>query len=97
MAARDPGCVKTPMTVLFFGLTGGLAWDGLLSVPCAIKRRRFRLVLEDWTAEDNPVRVVDAFVDALDLGGARLRGIDAARPGRPGYHPSALLTRSRSP
>ncbi len=30
--------------------------------------------LEDWIAEDNPVRVVDAFVDALELGALGLRG-----------------------
>ena len=42
-------------------------------------------------AEDNPVRVVDAFVDALDLGGLGFAGVDAARTARPGYHPTALL------
>jgi transposase len=47
--------------------------------------------LKDWIAEDNPVRVVDAFVDALDLGALGFAGVDAARTGRPGYHPAALL------
>ncbi len=47
--------------------------------------------LEDWIAEDNPVRVVDAFVEALDLGVLGFAGVDAARTGRPGYHPAALL------
>jgi len=47
--------------------------------------------LEDWIAEDNPVRVVDAFVEALDLGALGFAGVDAARTGRPGYHPAALL------
>ncbi|MFQ5974438.1 MAG: IS1182 family transposase [Alphaproteobacteria bacterium] len=47
--------------------------------------------LEDWVDEDNPVRVIDVFVDELDLGGL---GFDRAQPeatGRPGYHPSVLL------
>jgi transposase len=47
--------------------------------------------LEDWIGEDNPVRVIDVFVDELDLGGL---GFDRAEPeatGRPGYHPSVLL------
>jgi transposase len=47
--------------------------------------------LEDWVGEDNPVRVIDVFVDELDLGGL---GFDRAEPeatGRPGYHPAMLL------
>lgn len=47
--------------------------------------------LEDWIAEDNPVRVIDVFVDALDLGSLGFEGVEAAAIGRPGYHPSALL------
>ena len=47
--------------------------------------------LEDWIGEDNSVRVIDVFVDELDL--AEL-GFSAVRPeatGRPSYHPSVLL------
>ena len=47
--------------------------------------------LEDWIGEDNPVRVIDVFVEELDLGGL---GFDRVRPeatGRPSYHPSVLL------
>ncbi len=46
--------------------------------------------LEDYIGTDNPVRVIDAFVDALDL--AEM-GFDpsAAATGRPGYHPALLL------
>ena len=47
--------------------------------------------LEDWIAEDNPVRAVEAFVEELDL--AKL-GFDRAEPadtGRPAYHPADLL------
>lgn len=47
--------------------------------------------LEDWIGEDHPVRVIDAFVDALDLAEADFHRTTPAQTGRPGYHPSALL------
>jgi transposase len=47
--------------------------------------------LEDWIIEDNPVRVIDAFVDALDLGDLGFSGVDPEATGRPSYHPSGLL------
>ena len=47
--------------------------------------------LDDWIDEENPVRAIDAFVDALDLGELGFDGVDPAATGRPGFHPSALL------
>jgi Transposase and inactivated derivatives len=47
--------------------------------------------LDDWVDEDNPVRVIDVFVDALDLGALDFGGVDAKATGRPSYHPSILL------
>ena len=47
--------------------------------------------LEDWVSEDNPVRVIDVFVDELDLGGLGFRRVVLEVTGRPGYHPAALL------
>src|SRR5438445_10875288 len=47
--------------------------------------------LEDYIAEDNPVRVVDAFVDELDLRALGFEGADPAATGRPSYHPAVLL------
>ena len=47
--------------------------------------------LEDWIAEDNAVRVIDAFVAGLDLKGLGFERATAAATGRPGYHPSVLL------
>jgi transposase len=47
--------------------------------------------LDDWIDENNPVRVIDAFVDRLDLAELRFDGVDPAETGRPAYHPSALL------
>jgi transposase len=47
--------------------------------------------LEDWIGDDNPVRVVDVFVEELDLGGLGFDRVVALWTGRPGYHPSVLL------
>ena len=47
--------------------------------------------LEDWISEDNPVRVVDVFIDELDLQRLGFEGAMAAETGRPGYHPATLL------
>ena len=47
--------------------------------------------LEDWIGEDNPVRVIDVFVDELDLAELGFDGIEPEVTGRPSYHPSALL------
>ena len=47
--------------------------------------------LDDWIDENNPVRVIDAFVDMLDLAELRFEGVEPAETGRPAYHPSALL------
>jgi transposase len=47
--------------------------------------------LEDWIDEDNPVRVIDVFVDGLDLADLGFFGVDPEARGRPSYHPSVLL------
>jgi hypothetical protein len=47
--------------------------------------------LDDWIDEENPVRVIDAYVDALDLAGLGFDGVEPAATGRPGLHPSVLL------
>src|SRR5471030_574234 len=47
--------------------------------------------LEDWIGEDNPVRVIDVFVDELDLAELGFGGVEPELTGRPSYHPSVLL------
>jgi transposase len=47
--------------------------------------------LDDWVSEENPVRAIDAFVDALDLAGLGFEGVEPAATGRPGYHPGLML------
>ena len=47
--------------------------------------------LEDWVEEDNAVRVIEAFVESLDLSGLGFERVDPKVTGRPAYHPSVLL------
>jgi len=47
--------------------------------------------LDDFIDEDNPVRVIDAFVDTVDLAELGFGGMEPAATGRPSYHPSVLL------
>ncbi len=46
--------------------------------------------LDDYVAEDNPVRVIDVFIDDLDVSGLGFKAEPAAT-GRPGYHPKTML------
>ena len=45
----------------------------------------------DWIGEDNPVRVIDVFVEELDLAELGFGGVDPEVTGRPSYHPAVLL------
>src|SRR6202022_2366370 len=47
--------------------------------------------IDEWVEESNCVRVVDCFVDALDLADLGFEGVEPAATGRPAYHPSVLL------
>ena len=51
----------------------------------------FPALLDDYVAEDNPVRAVDVFVDGLDLDKLGFVGVRALDTGRPGYHPGMML------
>jgi transposase len=47
--------------------------------------------LEDYVGDDNPVRVVDVFVEQLDLGTLGFARVTPMKTGRPAYHPAILL------
>src|SRR5215831_5705141 len=47
--------------------------------------------LEDWIDQNNPVRVIDVFVDGLDLADLGFVGVDPEATGRRSYHPLVLL------
>jgi transposase len=51
----------------------------------------FPAALDDYVADDNAVRVIDAFVDTLNLEALGFAGTVPADTGRPSYHPSVLL------
>ena len=46
--------------------------------------------VDDYVGEDSPVRVIDVFVDRLDISGLGFKA-EAAETGRPGYHPRTML------
>jgi transposase len=47
--------------------------------------------LDDYVTDTNPVRVVDVFVDELDLHKLGFEGVEPALTGRPSYHPEVML------
>ena len=47
--------------------------------------------LDDYVTEDNPVRVIEAFIDELDLAIVGFEGVVPETTGRPAYHPATLL------
>src|ERR1700757_2294352 len=47
--------------------------------------------LDDYVTEDNPVRVIEAFIDELDLATLGFEGVVPETTGRPAYHPATLL------
>jgi transposase len=51
----------------------------------------FPEILDDYVTECNPVRVVEVFVEGLDLGTLGFEGVKPEATGRPAYHPSTLL------
>ena len=90
-----PGCVKTFVFLLSDRISS------LISGEVVMKRfiegvdqsqgALFPERLEDYISDDNPVRVIDVFVDELDLGGLGFGRVVPEVTGQPGYHPSSLL------
>jgi len=46
--------------------------------------------LDDYVSEDNSVRVIDVFIDGIDLSALGFKTI-SAKTGRPAYHPETML------
>src|SRR6202045_4583130 len=55
------------------------------------QRTLFPAMLDDYVAEDNPVRAVDAFVEGLDLDKLGFGPVEPLEKGRPSYHAATLL------
>src|ERR671913_1992036 len=47
--------------------------------------------LDDYVSEENPVRAIEAFVEALDVAALGFEGVVPEVTGRPAYHPATLL------
>lgn len=58
---------------------------------CRDQSTLFPGTLDEYIGEDNPVRVIDVFVEQLNLGELGFDGVRPARTGRPAYHPASLL------
>jgi len=63
---------------------------GFIEGVARIQATLFPELLDDYISEENPVRVIDVFVDNLDLAKLGFK-IYPAITGRPGYHPSSML------
>ena len=46
--------------------------------------------LDDYVEEDSSVRVIDVFIDDLDISGLGFKA-EPSVTGRPGYHPKTML------
>ena len=84
-AAFDPGCVKTPPLLWFLLVnSAGALMKGFVAGAERGQASLLPECLEDWVDESNPVRVIDAFVDALDLADLGFDGVEPeATGGRP--------------
>ena len=54
------------------------------------QKQLFPDVIDDYIANENPVRVMDAYVDSLDLEGLGFH-MPQGETGRPAYHPKEML------
>jgi len=80
--------------VILFPREGDLRGDRVKRFVEGTDRSQSTLLpecLDDWIDENNPVRVIDAFVDELDLSEVGFEGVTPAVTGRPAYHPLVLL------
>ena len=60
-------------------------------IECCEPATKIRTNLPCWVSEENPVRVIDVFVDELDLAELGFDRVDPKATGRLAYHPSVLL------
>src|SRR6516165_7438268 len=89
MSDDHRGCVKTPDMVVSPGLPGGFGMSGFVEGNGRRERLLLPACLDDYVAEDNPVRIVDVFIGELDLLALGFAG--PAATGRPGYSPATML------
>src|SRR6266705_2410210 len=95
MSVNDPGCVNALVHVnlaaVILALLRGDRMKRFVEGTDRGQSTLFPECLEDWINENNPVRVIDVFVDELDLAELGFDGVAPETTGRPSYHPSVLL------
>lgn len=64
--------------------------SGFIKGECRTQRTLFPDQLDDYVTEENPARVIDVFIDGLDLTGLDFK-TEPAATGRPAYHPDTML------
>ncbi|WP_139339002.1 transposase [Marinobacter lutaoensis] len=62
-----------------------------MKAPLEVRRCCSHPALKNYAPEDHPVRVIDAFVDSLNLSEMGFRKAQTLRTGRRPYHPGDLL------
>jgi transposase len=70
---------------------GGVAMRWFIDGEDRMQQTLLPNSLEDYVSEENPVRVIEAFIEELDLAALGFSGMTPAATGRPAYHPSTLL------
>src|ERR1700745_171276 len=91
MAQVARGCVKTLDLVFCGGMSGGTRVKRFVAGQDRAQLMLLPECLDDFVGEDNPVRVVDAFIEELDLALLGFAGVVPEATGRPSYHPATLL------
>src|SRR5712664_3582573 len=102
MTETGPGCVVTARIgrfrsgriwarILKLRGFGGLAMHRFIDGEDRKQQTLLPHSLEDYVSEENPVRVIEVFIDELDLAALGFVGMTPAATGRPAYHPSTLL------
>src|ERR1700747_1431020 len=90
-SGNGPGCVKTACCCYDSPVILGELMRRFVEEADRGQWTLLPECLDDFIDDSNPVRVIDAFVDALDLAKMSFEGVEPAAPGRPSYHPSVLL------
>src|SRR5260221_12441215 len=83
------GCICFRIPKL--GASGGLEMHRFIDGEDRMQQTLLPNSLEDYVSEENPVRVIDVFIDELELAVLGFAGMTPAATGRPAYHPSTLL------
>ena len=90
-AASGRGCVKTPAQIVKYSFQSkARSKSGFIEGENCFQSTLFPERLDDYVEEDSVVRVIDVFIDRLDISGLGFKA-EPAETGRPGYHPRTML------